>query len=203
MINHMIMKRIIVLFFALFTISAASAQTFIGLVKDAATEVVDKVTGGKVTEIMLNGTWEYDSPSVRFVKDGDILASAASTLVTEGLESRLTKAYSYIGIKEDAASFTFNDDDTFTAVLGKRTLNGTYTYDSATHQLVLEFSSILKLGKLNGYAYIDGEELDLVFDCTKFMNFLTKLGSKSSLLKGVTAITDKYDSMMVGFEFER
>lgn len=199
----MIMKRIIVLFFALFTITAASAQNFIGLVKDTATEVVDQITEGKVTEIMLNGDWEYDSPAVRFVKDGDILSGAVSSLVTDALENRLVKAYSYVGIKDNAASFTFNSDDTFTAVLGKRTLNGTYTYDSASHQLTLEFSSILNLGKLSGYAYIDGEELDLVFDCTKFTSFLSKLGSKSSLLKSVSAITNKYDSMMIGFEFER
>lgn len=38
-----------------------------------------------------------------------------------------------MGLKEGASSFTFKDDNTITAVVGKRTLSGTYTYDSATH----------------------------------------------------------------------
>ena len=198
------MKRIVLLFFAIFTLSAASAQTNLGnLLKGVATELVDQATDGKATELMLTGDWSYASPSVRFVKDGDLLASAASTVVVESLENKLVNVYSYIGIKSGASSFTFNSDDTFTAVLGKRTLNGTYIYDSATHKLTLEFSSLLNLGPLNGYAYLDGDSLDLVFDCTKFTAFLSKLGSKVSLLKGITTIANKYDSMMIGFKYDR
>ena len=45
--------------------------------------------------------------------------------------------------------------------------------------------------------------LDLVFDCTKLMTMLTKLGSKSAKLSSLTAIIENYDGMMVGFGFSR
>lgn len=197
------MKRFIVLVFAMFTVSVASAQNLIDAFKGVATQIVDKATDGKVSEILLTGDWNYSAPAVRFVKDGDLLADVTSALVTEGLSSRLTKAYNFVGIKQGASSFTFNNDDTFTAVFGKRTLQGTYTYDSATHKLTLEFSALLKVRQLNGYAYINGDTLDLVFDCSKFMDFLVSLGSKTSLLKGVSTIAAQYDSMMIGFQYAK
>ena len=167
-----------------------------------ASELLDKITG-TATELLIVGTWDYTQPAMTF-EGGDLMASVAGEVLASQLSTKLQSAYDVVGIKKGSCSFTFNDDDTFSATLGKRTLTGTYTYDAATFAITLNFESkLLKLGSMSGYAYISGTGLDLVFDCTKFTNFLTKLGSKSSLLKGVTAITDKYDTMMVGFEFER
>lgn len=197
------MKRILLLLVAVFTVSIASAQNFKNLIKGAVTEIVDNVTDGKATEIMLAGTWDYSSPAIRLAKEGDTLSNMASSALTAGLEGKLTKAYNLVGIKQGASSFTFNDDNTFTAVMGKRTLSGTYSYDSATHKLSLEFSTLLKLGKLNGYAYISGDTLELVFDCSRLMDLLTALGSKSSTLKSITALVVNYDTMMIGFGYTK
>jgi hypothetical protein len=131
------------------------------------------------------------------------LSNVASATLTSGLESKLVKAYSLVGIKAGASSVTFKEDNTFTAVIGRRTLSGTYTYDSATHRLSMTFSTLLKLGKLNGYAYINGESLELVFDCSRVMDLLVSLGSKMSSLKGITSIAGQFDSMMVGFEYNK
>ena len=167
-----------------------------------ASELLDKITG-TATELLIVGTWDYAQPAMTF-EGGDLLASVAGEVLASQLSTKLQSAYDVVGIKQGSCSFTFNDDDTFSATLGKRTLTGTYTYDAATFAITLNFESkLLKLGSMSGYAYISGTGLDLVFDCTKFTSFLSKLGSKSSLLKSVSAITSKYDSMMIGFEFER
>jgi hypothetical protein len=103
-----------------------------------------------------------------------------------------------------ACTFTFNSDDTFSMVLGKRTLTGKYIYEASTHKITLEFAtSLLKLGSMTGYAYIDGQDMDIVFDCNKLYNFLTKLGSKVSALGGIMKITESYDGMMLGFSLSK
>lgn len=54
-----------------------------------------------------------------------------------------------------------------------------------------------------GYAYIDGQDMDIVFDCNKLYNFLTKLGSKVSALGGIMKITESYDGMILGFSLSK
>lgn len=197
------MRRILLLLIAVISVNMASAQTLQDIFKGAVTNIVDSVTDGKATEYMLPGTWNYTSPAIRLSGDSEILSNVASATLISGLESKLVKAYSLVGIKAGASSFTFKEDNTFTAVIGRRTLSGTYTYDSATHRLSMTFSTLLKLGKLNGYAYLNGESLELVFDCSRVMDLLVSLGSKMSSLKGITSIAGQFDSMMVGFEYNK
>ncbi len=181
----------------------ASAQAWLDALKGAATTAIDKATGGKATELMLPGTWNYASPALKLVSDNALADAAASALVT-GVEQKLEKAYTAIGIKPGACSYTFNTDNTFTAVLGKRKLSGTYTYDAATHAIELKYTStLLNLGSMKGYAYLDGNSMELVFDCSKLMTFLTKLGSKVSMLSGITKLVENYDGMMIGFGFTK
>ena len=157
----------------------------------------------EATELMLPGTWNYASPALKLVSDNALADAAASALVT-GVEQKLEKAYTAIGIKPGACSYTFNADNTFTAVLGKRKLSGTYTYDAATHAIELKYTStLLNLGSMKGYAYLDGNSMELVFDCSKLMTFLTKLGSKVSMLSGITKLVENYDGMMIGFGFTK
>lgn len=198
------MKRIIILCVVLFATAAnASAQSWLDALKGAATELVDEVTGGKATEALLPGKWSYAAPAVRLVSD-DLIASTLSSSVTVPIEQKLQKAYDYAGIKAGSCTFTFNTDGSFTAVLGKKTLAGTYVYASDTHAIELKFTStLLNLGSMRGYAYLDGENLELVFDCTKLFNFLTKLGSKVSLLSPITQLVETYDGMMLGFGFNK
>ena len=198
------MKKIVsIIAVLLFGVVTLSAQSLGDILKGAASSLVDEVTGGKATELMLTGTWSYKSPALRLVSD-DILADVVAKAAVESVESKLEKAYSYVGIVSGACSFTFNSDDTFSMVLGKRTLTGKYIYEASTHKITLEFAtSLLKLGSMTGYAYIDGQDMDIVFDCNKLYNFLTKLGSKVSALGGIMKITESYDGMMLGFSLSK
>ena len=139
----------------------------------------DRLSDGKLTEKALVGTWCYTQPGVKFESD-DFVTEMAGTTLQSTITSRLERAYAYAGIRAGSGSFTFKDDDTFDAVLGKYTLSGTYAFDAATHVVTLRFAQgKIALGTLEGHAYIDGKELLLVFPVTKFVKMATALGSKS------------------------
>lgn len=167
-----------------------------------ASEVINKITGA-ATEIMLEGTWNYNAPAIRFDSE-DALATAAGAALNKTISTKLQKAYDLVGIKQGSCSYTFNSDGTFSATIGNRTHTGKYTYNSETHALVLEYDSkLLKLGTMEGYAYLSENGLDLVFDCTRLVNFVVKLGAKTSMLKGVTTLLSSYDSVMLGYGLTR
>lgn len=205
------MKKFLIAVVALVaTATTASAQSWGDLLKQvagsAATEIADKVTNGALSDAALNGTWNYKQPAVKFESD-NILSSLGGSAIESSVTSRLETAYNFIGIKEGAASFTFNDDDTFTAKLGMaKNLNGTYEFDPETHKITLNFSGsgLLKnLGTMSGYAYISGKELKLVFPVTKFINMIRTLGSKVSYLKSISAMLEKYENVYLGFGFAK
>ena len=56
---------------------------------------------------------------------------------------------------------------------------------------------------MKGYAFVEGETLKLVFDCTRLTTFVKTLGAKVSLLNGITTMLDNYDNVMLGFGFKK
>lgn len=167
-----------------------------------ASEFLDKVTGA-ATEHLIVGTWNYAQPAMTF-EGGDLLSNVAGEALAAKLSTKLQSAYNLVGIKEGTCSFTFNEDNTFSAVMGNRTLSGTYAYDTATFAITLNFDSkLLKLGTMTGYAYITATGLDLVFDCTRLVKMLTTLGAKVSALSSVTSLMQGYDKANIGFSFTK
>ena len=198
------MKKILILIAALvMTSAAAEAQSLGDALKGIASSVADKVTGGKLTELALQGDWSYQCPGVKLASD-NLLAEAGGAAAAGTIKSKLESAYKIVGIKEGACSFHFADDNTFSATMGSRTLTGTYEFDSSTHGVTLNFStSKFNLGTVNGFAYLSGTDLDLVFPVDKLVNMITTLGAKVSSLSTVTSLLKNYDSVMVGFEFTK
>jgi hypothetical protein len=198
------MKRVFIVLVALVAMcGSASAQSLGDFLKGAVTELVDQATGGKATEYMMTGSWGYTAPAVRLESDNQLATIAGNAMVST-IESKLQSAYNFVGIKPDSFSLTLNEEMTFAMVIGKRTLSGTYTYNSDTHALELLFSSkLLKITSLKGFAHMSGDNLDVVFDCTKLVNFLSALGSKMSMLNSITQLVSNYDNVLVGFTFNR
>lgn len=205
------MKKILVAMVALVaTISTASAQSWGDLLKQVAgsaiTEIADQVTNGALSDAALNGTWSYKQPAVKFEGD-NLLSTLGGSAIESSVTTRLEKAYTFIGIKEGAATFTFNEDNTFTASLGlAKNLSGTYEFNTETHQITLQFSNtgLLKnFGTMSGYAYISGKELKLVFPVTKLVNMIRTLGSKISYLNTITTLLENYENVYLGFGFAK
>ena len=179
----------------------AAAQDWGDLLKKAATAAADKLTGGKLTEAALIGTWGYNAPAVKFESD-NVLSELGGTAMESTITGYLEKGYTLVGIRPGAASFTFNSDKTFTAVLGPaKNLSGTYAFDNATHELTLTFSSSIKLGTFTGHVYLSGSELQLVFPVTKLVEMISAVGSKVSSLQTIASLLEKYKGVYIGFAF--
>ena len=101
-------------------------------------------------------------------------------------------------------TLTFNEDGTFSSTFGQKTATGTFTFNAETNQLALKYdSSLLALGAINAYAYINGANLQLLFPMDKLLTLLTSLGSASSQLSTITTMLKSYDSVKIGFEFSK
>ena len=59
------------------------------------------------------------------------------------------------------------------------------------------------IGAINGYAYISGSQLQLVFSIEKFTKLIVGLGSKVSALSTITSLLQQYENAYLGFEFAK
>ncbi len=200
------MKKLILLLALAASLTTAPAQSWTDMLKkaasDGATELLDKLTDGAATEAALTGTWNYKQPAVK-LQSNDLLAGLGGSAIESTVVPKLQKGYAMAGIVEGAANFTFTDDEHFTAQFGKRSMSGSYTYDNATHSLTLTFDSTFKLGKVTGYAYLSGSELQLVFPITKLIELVKTLSQKISQLERVAKLIEQYDEIYLGFGFTK
>lgn len=201
------MKRLLLIVVAVLGLSMSeslSAQSgLLGALKGVATELIDEATGGQATALVLPGVWNYNTPAIR-LQGSDTLSDALAGVAVSSFEQKLKQIYDKVGIKQGSCSFTFDTGDTFSMVVGSRCYNGKYEYNAEDHSLKLTFdTTLIRLGTLTGYAYINGESMDLVFDCSKFFDFLVKLGAKLSATNSLSQMLEKYDGMMIGFTLAR
>lgn len=191
---------VLVLVVACLSAERATAQSWLDALKGVATEVIDEATGGKLTERAIVGAWNYASPGVR-MGSSDMLSNLAGSAVESTIEQRLATVYEKIGIREGFCKITFTEQQSWSMPVKGHEVTGSYSYDPATHAITL---TLTKLGtSFTGYAYIDGERLELVFPIDKLVSFVTALGSKISALSSVTTMLEKYDDVYLGFQFAK
>lgn len=197
-------KKLLIAFAVLLTAVPAAAQNWKDALKKIATTAVDEATDGKLTQYALAGTWNYTGPGVKFEGE-DMVSDLGAAALESTIVEKLEKAYALAGIQSGAGSFTFEKaDSTFTAVLGKHELAGTYDYNADTHVVTLHFAKgKFNLGSVEGHAFISGSDLLLVFPITKLVNLVTTLGSKISSLSTVVALLEKYENVYLGFAFSK
>lgn len=183
------------------TASNSQAQSLKDLFnKDNISKVVNAVTG-QTEAINMTGTWTYDGSAVEFESE-NLLMQAGGVAAASVAENKLDEQLGKVGIKAGQMNFTFNADSTFTSTVGKRTMNGTYSYNAATKQVSLKY---LKLINLTAKVNCTAESMDLLFKSDKLLKLLAFIGSKSNstALKTVSSLADSYDGMMVGFELKK
>ena len=164
-------------------------------VKDAVTTV----TGGKkLTVEKLAGTWTYVNPAIQL--EGASVASSE-------MEKKLKDYCAKIGIIEGAFNYTFNTDSTFTSVLKGCTLKGTYSFNADDKTMELHYGKIgkSKLTTMTAYVVVTNDQLSLLFNADKLLDFLTKLSavSKNTTLQALKKLASQYDGMMMGFELKK
>ena len=168
--------------------------------KDNISKVVNAVTGHTET-VDMTGTWRYTGSAIEFESE-NLLKKAGGTVAPSAAEQKLDEQLAKVGIKEGQLSFTFNADSTFVSTLGKRKLNGTYSYDAGTQMLHLRY---MKLIPMNAKVNYTTQQMDLLFEADKLLKLITFLSSKSSsaTLKAISSLADSYDGMMLGYELKR
>ena len=167
--------------------------------KDNIEKVVNAVTGNK--SIDMTGTWTYTGSAIEFESD-NFLKKAGGAAAASLAENKLDEQLAKIGIKDGQFSFTFNADSTFTSTIGKRSMQGTYSYDAATNQVQLKY---LRLLNMNAKVNCTSNSMELLFNSDKLLKLITFLSSKSSntTLKTISSLADSYDGMMLGLELKK
>ena len=197
------MKRVLVLAVVIL-LSAAAVQA--QSLKDILGGVVNAVKGNTTTEQTIVGEWSYNRPAIQ-LKSENVLAQAGSSLMVGTIEKKLAPYYEKVGLKAGSASITLTEDKQFTLVVGKRTLQGTYEFDSATNALTLNFTTktSVNIGKIKGEAKLSGGDLKLLFAADKMLKIVKGLSavSNNSSIASISKVADQYDGMSLGMTFAK
>lgn len=167
--------------------------------KENIEKVVNTVTGKNTAS--LTGTWSFTGSAVQFESD-NLLNKAGGAVASEAIESKLDGYLSKVGITAGKVTFTFNDDNSFSATVGGKNLPGTYTYDSEAGTVNLKFA---KLVGINATVNCTSSQLDLLFKSDKLLDLITYLSSKSgnSTLQAIGKLGDTYDGLMLGLAMKK
>jgi len=176
--------------------------------KDAVSNVVDALAGQKeITAADLQGTWTYAGPACEFESD-DLLKKAGGALAASQIEEKLAGIYSKAGITPGKFSYTFNADSTFTCLLGKKQVGGTFTIDNEKKQIVLHYRAIgglIDTGTVEAGIVQSGDKLQMLFDADKLLKTVTLLANatKITALTTLSKIAESYDGMRIGYELTK
>jgi len=150
----------------------------------------------------LYGTWNYTGTDCRF-KSENLLKKAGGEVAAKEIESQLDDAFGKMGIKSGACSFTFKDDNTFSAVLGTKKISGSYTIDEANKKIVLTY--LMGIANLEANVVKSGQSMSLLFDADKILSLLNMLASVSNntYIKSIGTLASQYDGLLVGFQMKK
>lgn len=181
------------------------AQSLKDILKSSAVkDAVTSLTGGKeLTTANLSGTWEYVSPAVMLEGD-NALKNVAGNVAASEVEKKLQSYCDKIGLKAGTFSYTFNDDNTFTCIFKEKTLKGTYTLQESDKTIQLKYGN-LKIANISAQVVLTHDELALLFNADKLLDFLGTLSSLSgsTTLQAINKLTDQYEGFKVGFQLKK
>lgn len=166
--------------------------------------IIASVTGSlTTTQANLVGTWTYTEPAVQF-EDENLLAQAGGGAAATKVEKKLATIYKMAGLEAGKVKFTFTADGAFTYTIGKRTFNGTYTFDKERKTV----NMVAAGGQFNLTAYvtISGPQMSLCFDSTKVLELLklaSNYTSANSTLGAIGSIVGNFKGMKTGFKFQK
>ena len=118
----------------------------------------------------------------------------------------MVNVYTKLGIVPGNFSYTFSSDSTFTNTIGKKVLKGTYSLDEKTRVLTLRYmlAKTITVKSVEVQLVKSGEQMSLLFNTEKLMNFVSVLSSalkKSD--KTTPSLMDGYDEILLGFEMKK
>ncbi len=190
------------------SVSAANAQLsdILGKVASATSgnSTLNALTGiisSKLipTSQQIIGTWTYQEPAVMFTSD-NALKSAASSIATKSIETKLQSYLTKVGITKGNMSITFKENKTFTINRkGKTIRTGTYTMNNS--EVVMTFKG--KKTPCRVTPQLDNGSLVIVMDATKLKTFMQNVGANISQLSTIVSLMKSMDGMKLGIRMSK
>ena len=201
------MRKLVLLFVAVIFVFTVKAQSLKDILNSQTVkDVVTSVTGGKqLSKEALKGNWLYISPAVQLNGDNAI-KNIAGTVATSELEKKLSEYCNKVGIVEGVFNYTFNSDNTFICQLKSSKLNGSYTINSDGKSIDMSYTiASKKIITLTANVVITNNNLTLLFNADKLLDFIEKISSISSnqSLQTISKLVSQYDGVMLGFELQK
>ena len=156
--------------------------------------------GSSASTETLAGTWKYTQPAVVF-ESSDALKNLGGKLASAAVEKKLQTELQKYGITKGKFKMTFDKDGNFTQTVGTKTVSGTYKLSGKN--VVLTYASGLQ--QLVGKTELDGNNLLIVMDASKFMKYAGTLGklTGNATISTLSSILGSYDGMQVGLRFAK
>lgn len=149
------------------------------------------------TEDKIVGTWVYEEPAVVLSSD-DMLKNIGGKLASSTAEAQLKSKLEAYGLKKGSITMTFDDSGNFTQSLMGRQVSGTYTIDDKN--IVLKYGG--KVSQIVGTTQLEGDNLLIVMDASKLLEYVNMLGSvvQNSTLKTAASLIGGMDGLECGLK---
>ena len=148
------------------------------------------------------GTWRYSSADCVFESE-NFLMKAGGEVAAAKVEEKINATLTKLGLTGEQITFTFNADNTYTASIKGRVIQGTYALDVANKKLTLTYLN--GLGTITPQIAKTGNKMSLLYDADKLLKFLTTISavSNNSTLKSLSTLLESYDGMLIGWELQK
>lgn len=154
----------------------------------------------KVSAQGLIGTWQYKGPGCAFTSE-NLLAKAGGEVVAAQIEEKVLPYYQKLGLSASNTVVTFNNDNTFSAIIGGKNFSGTYTYNEQTSQIAMKGLLL----NINCYAKRETNGISLLFEAKKLLTVLQTMSALSgnTSLQTIGDISKNYDGVRIGFDMKK
>ena len=192
------MKKIAAILGSLMLVaSAANAQNILGNILNSVTggnvgetvgNVLNSVLGGG--QVDLAGTWNYGGVGAA-VRSDNILSTVAGNATVSTIETKADNILAKAGIAPGAATFTFNQDGSFSFKAGRLpAITGTYVQNG--NAITMKFGRQLTFLQFDGTVSATTNGCKILFNGEKFMTFAQKV------IEYAKKITTSYGVATVG-----
>ncbi len=156
----------------------------------------------ELTQDALIGTWKYQQPDCVFESE-NLLMKAGGAVAANKVEAELSTALAKVGIKSGSCSFTFNKDNTYTAVIGSRKITGNYTLNAKDKTITMTY--LAGLGTMTPKATLTNGKLCLLYESDKLLKLVSAVSalSGSTAVKTLGSIAGEYDGMYIGMQLKK
>ena len=154
----------------------------------------------KLTQRGLIGSWSYSGPGCAFTSE-NLLAKAGGEVAATKIEQELQPYYDKLGLSSSNTRITFNEDQTFSAVIAGKSLSGKYTFDEASAKITMQ----TLLFSFNCYAKREYGGISLLFESKKLLTVLqtVALMSGNDTAQKIGELSKNYDGVRLGFDMKQ